>query len=717
MANSLKYVIESEDRTKKGLDDANKNLSSFEKQIQLASKSLIALFAADKFLDLGKSIGKFGADCVSSFAEVEVNAIRLQTVLGQITFRRFEEFSDSIAKISSSDADDILKIASNLAALGRTEPQIKKVIEAANNLANATGTSIGETWKQVNATLEGTGGKLDKLVTGFSSLTKEELKAGKGLDLINEKMGDVSIAIGESTKIKIKNLSASFGDLKEAIGEGLAPNTNKFIDFVEGIISKWKDATKEVNTYNAAIAKGKTKSIQDEYDIKSIDLNRAKRDKDTNIKTQVGDFQNWIKQMRLTGVQKYQYNSSDPNRQKAQEAQWQSEYKEIVDAFNSTPRQVELQNKIDGLTKEVSELSIKLEEAKRVEQEANTAASNLAEGQRNYVDKQGEAIDKLKRVEEVAKQSRDEYWNDFDKHYQRKMEIREKEKLIGPSGGVGSNDLGLQNIGLKTDMFSKLGRELTNIFTKASFKIQNLFSKDTVSNLFSGFTSQMGELGTIIQFVTQAAGPLGIVIWAVSKIISGMLSVLQPVIDSLLAPLVGILTIIGQTLGQLIVPVLKIFEPVLTLVVNMFVFFYNALRPVFELIHDVFSMIGAVVGKVVGTILYSIGKMLEFVDDLPVINIPNGYETMISQGSDLMNADIFEAFKTTTFEKIDTSAVTKTGMSAISANNSGSNSSTYSGVRDVTVNNYFSGFVNGDEEKIALRIWEIIKRKDALNLT
>jgi phage-related minor tail protein len=85
------------------------------------------------------------------------NAIRLQTVLGQITFRRFEEFSDSIAKISSSDADDILKIASNLAALGRTEPQIKKVIEAANNLANATGTSIGETWKQVNATLEGTG--------------------------------------------------------------------------------------------------------------------------------------------------------------------------------------------------------------------------------------------------------------------------------------------------------------------------------------------------------------------------------------------------------------------------------------------------------------------------------------------------------------------------------------------------------------------------------
>jgi phage-related protein len=222
----------------------------------------------------------------------------------------------------------------------------------------------------------------------------------------------------------------------------------------------------------------------------------------------------------------------------------------------------------------------------------------------------------------------------------------------------------------------------------------------------------MGELGTIIQFVTQAAGPLGIVIWAVSKIISGMLSVLQPVIDSLLAPLVGILTIIGQTLGQLIVPVLKIFEPVLTLVVNMFVFFYNALRPVFELIHDVFSMIGAVVGKVVGTILYSIGKMLEFVDDLPVINIPNGYETMISQGSDLMNADIFEAFK-----KIDTSAVTKTGMSAISANNSGSNSSTYSGVRDVTVNNYFSGFVNGDEEKIALRIWEIIKRKDALNLT
>jgi hypothetical protein len=88
-------------------------------------------------------------------------------------------------------------------------------------------------------------------------------------------------------------------------------------------------------------------------------------------------------------------------------------------------------------------------------------------------------------------------------------------------------------------MFSKLGRELTNIFTKASFKIQNLFSKDTVSNLFSGFTSQMGELGTIIQFVTQAAGPLGIVIWAVSKIISGMLSVLQPVIDSLLAPLVG----------------------------------------------------------------------------------------------------------------------------------------------------------------------------------
>ena len=60
-----------------------------------------------------------------------------------------------------------------------------------------------------------------------------------------------------------------------------------------------------------------------------------------------------------------------------------------------------------------------------------------------------------------------------------------------------------------------------------------------------------------------------------------MMQVLSPLIDRILSPLIGILTIIGRTIGFILAPVFELLAVVTGYVGDAFVWLYNTvLRPV-----------------------------------------------------------------------------------------------------------------------------------------
>lgn len=105
---------------------------------------------------------------------------------------------------------------------------------------------------------------------------------------------------------------------------------------------------------------------------------------------------------------------------------------------------------------------------------------------------------------------------------------------------------------------------------------------DAVSPLISSFTS-----------LTMLLNP-----W--QTILQAMITALQPVVDELLAPLVGALTIIGQLFAAIITPALQILGPIIEFVCDIFVFLYNyAILPVANVFISLFNIL-----KAFGTMIY-----------------------------------------------------------------------------------------------------------------
>lgn len=107
----------------------------------------------------------------------------------------------------------------------------------------------------------------------------------------------------------------------------------------------------------------------------------------------------------------------------------------------------------------------------------------------------------------------------------------------------------------------------------------------------NGFSGIGDMLKTVAQGFIQG-GPMGAIMAVVGKfimslqnvlsimaplftIIMAIFEVLGPFINNLLAPLVGILRIVGYTIGKLLIPVLDLLRPIIELLAQIFVFLYN----------------------------------------------------------------------------------------------------------------------------------------------
>lgn len=180
------------------------------------------------------------------------------------------------------------------------------------------------------------------------------------------------------------------------------------------------------------------------------------------------------------------------------------------------------------------------------------------------------------------------------------------EQIPAFFGAIGQGAADLVDGAVKVFKYSKSVFEQTGDiwetiqFAFAAGKVQ---LKNLLTNFSSAIVAIFSAIGaSVLSAFAQILGTseaLQKVLSPITTILEAMMEVLNPVLDELLTPLVGILKVIGITLGKMLVPVLKMLSPVILLLANAFIFLYNkAIVPIANTLIDIAVTIYNAIAKV-----------------------------------------------------------------------------------------------------------------------
>ena len=204
------------------------------------------------------------------------------------------------------------------------------------------------------------------------------------------------------------------------------------------------------------------------------------------------------------------------------------------------------------------------------------------------------------------------------------------------------------------------------------------------------FMDLLGALGPVVQLMD----PLGIILQAVFDTIG-------PLITEVLKPVIGFLSILGQTIGKLLVPIIQALSPVIEYLLLKFIKLYNFLTPLLNIIYKFFLTVKVVITSIVaavrniGIAIYNlVHKKSKRKEYIPMPGEP----------------DLTKDY----FEKIDMDDLYAAGDQ--NANGGGAGASYTSG-RNVTVNvDIKTDVIVGDRREMAIWIAEEIKEAEDLGL-
>lgn len=137
--------------------------------------------------------------------------------------------------------------------------RIMKLTSASIELSKKTGMDLQAAYMQLNTTLSGSVGRLKRVDPEFASLTKEQLKNGAAIDLVNSKYGGFAANAASSAD----KASVSWLEFKKAVGGAILPAVNDVLQLgtaaiqaitpTENLTKKMEEERIKVNSLTSAL--------------------------------------------------------------------------------------------------------------------------------------------------------------------------------------------------------------------------------------------------------------------------------------------------------------------------------------------------------------------------------------------------------------------------------------------------------------------------------
>lgn len=161
------------------------------------------------------AIGEFKKG-IESAALYEKTNIALERVAGSYSIILNEQSAalESVVNIS----DEVIRgMQTTAIAMGAAKEEATDYVKAAVAMANATGRDANAAFQQLTKTLGGYAGELGEVIPEIKELTKEQLRSGGAVDLINEKFGDFMDLNSQGLSGQIATMSTQWDNFTEAI--------------------------------------------------------------------------------------------------------------------------------------------------------------------------------------------------------------------------------------------------------------------------------------------------------------------------------------------------------------------------------------------------------------------------------------------------------------------------------------------------------------------
>ena len=196
-------------------------------------------------------------DCEAAY-KVQRNAeIALQQAaknnpyLNNESVYNLRNFASELQSMSNIGDEQSLQVMAQLATMGRTEEQIQAIMKAAADMSAVTGNSLQNVALQLNKTYSGLAGELGEANSAIRGLSKEELEAGKAIDIIAKQYNGQAAAMADNTV----QLANAWGDFKENIGRGWIKVTQPVKQFFLDILNDINESTAKTNDLKDASGK------------------------------------------------------------------------------------------------------------------------------------------------------------------------------------------------------------------------------------------------------------------------------------------------------------------------------------------------------------------------------------------------------------------------------------------------------------------------------
>ena len=221
MATQAKVIIKGQNDIGKAVKSASDDL---QKLTEMARKVGTAMKTAFSVTAIAASIQKIGSVTKTLITEDFGGANRAYKQLAialkdKSAYDSVTENLDRLCQKTLTANGDIEEMVAELAALGKTAPEINKISTAAVALSNVTGKDMKSSMTTLLNTYNGTTTQLRKLGIDLSNVTQEELAQGAAIDVVIESLEKYSDQMAnEDTNQALKNMSETWGDIKEKIG-------------------------------------------------------------------------------------------------------------------------------------------------------------------------------------------------------------------------------------------------------------------------------------------------------------------------------------------------------------------------------------------------------------------------------------------------------------------------------------------------------------------
>lgn len=200
--------------------------------------------------------------------------------LNRESVQRLKDYASEIQRVSNFGDEGTIDVIAQLAASGRSESEIMKLVAAAADYAAAKHISLESAVQNLNKSYGGLSGELGELFPEVKALTAEQLKNGEAVDIIAKKYkGFATEAVDSSTQAK-----NAFGDFMESVGKIANP-------FFEGLNQRsksfWESMTEQMNKFNDALEKAsKTWVIGGDYRWSKEAVDNIKKSRENITKKQ-----------------------------------------------------------------------------------------------------------------------------------------------------------------------------------------------------------------------------------------------------------------------------------------------------------------------------------------------------------------------------------------------------------------------------------------------